>query len=179
MLIAQKKRKENIAEYILYLYQVEDLIRAFQSDLDLINERLVTAYKANEKTSGEISDWYANLVIMMEKERITDKGHLQFLLNLIAEINQLHLKLLSSESEKAYNQSFNTISGILSELKQKNKTAENDIQVGLDAIYGYLLLKMKKAEISEETEQAIKLLSHWLGQLSGKFREFESGTLEI
>jgi len=28
MIIAQKKRKENIAEYLLYMWQVEDLIRA-------------------------------------------------------------------------------------------------------------------------------------------------------
>ena len=28
MIIAQKKRKENIAEYLLYMWQIEDLIRA-------------------------------------------------------------------------------------------------------------------------------------------------------
>ena len=27
MIIAEQKRKENIAEYLLYMYQVEDLIR--------------------------------------------------------------------------------------------------------------------------------------------------------
>ena len=30
MYIAQRKRKENIAEYILYLWQLEDLLRALQ-----------------------------------------------------------------------------------------------------------------------------------------------------
>jgi len=30
MIAAQQKRKENIVEYILYIYQIEDLIRAFQ-----------------------------------------------------------------------------------------------------------------------------------------------------
>ena len=30
MYIAQSKRKENIAEYILYLWQLEDLLRALQ-----------------------------------------------------------------------------------------------------------------------------------------------------
>ena len=62
MLVAQQKRKENIAEYILYLYQVEDLIRAFQLDMNLINEKLVASYRVDEKTSKDISAWYENLV---------------------------------------------------------------------------------------------------------------------
>ena len=34
MLIAQKKKKENIAEYILYLFQIEDIVRSFKFNLD-------------------------------------------------------------------------------------------------------------------------------------------------
>jgi hypothetical protein len=55
MLVAQKKRKENLAEYILYLYQVEDLIRAFHLDMDLINENLVASYQTEKETKQEIS----------------------------------------------------------------------------------------------------------------------------
>ena len=36
MLLAQQKQKENIAEYIIYMYQMEDIVRAFQFDLDKI-----------------------------------------------------------------------------------------------------------------------------------------------
>ena len=50
MLVAKQKRKENIAEYILYLYQVEDLIRAFQLDMDIIENQLVSRYDAGEET---------------------------------------------------------------------------------------------------------------------------------
>ena len=75
MLVAKQKRKENIAEYILYLYQIEDLIRAFQGDINLIQEKLIVRYQTDEKTSAEITDWYNNLVKMMEKEGIEEKGH--------------------------------------------------------------------------------------------------------
>ena len=34
MIIARRKRKENIAEYLLYMWQVEDLIRANNFDMD-------------------------------------------------------------------------------------------------------------------------------------------------
>ena len=44
MLIAQEKRKTNIAEYILYMWQVEDLIRAHQFNMDLIEQNLISQY---------------------------------------------------------------------------------------------------------------------------------------
>ena len=54
MFVAQQKRKENIAEYILYMYQIEDLIRAFKLDMDLIQHNLISKYKVDEKGTNEI-----------------------------------------------------------------------------------------------------------------------------
>ena len=179
MLVAKQKRKENIAEYILYLYQVEDLIRAFQFDMNLIQEKLITNYQADEKTSAEITEWYNNLVLMMEKERIKEKGHLQFLTNLIGDINEFHIKLMNTGTEKNYVQNFKSVSGLITELKQKNRSANNDIQLGLDTVYGFLLLKMKKAEISDGTINAVKQLSQWLGVLSKLYKDFEAGKLDL
>ena len=175
MLVAQQKRKENIAEYILYLYQVEELIRAFKFDLNLIEERLVAAYLVDRKTSDEIRNWYSNLVVMMDKEGIREKGHLQFLMNLISDVNDFHLRLMQDRSEKMYIQNFQMATGLLAELKLKNKSTGNDIQLALDTIYGFLLLKMKKADVSSETAVAVKCLSQWLGSLSKLYKDFENG----
>jgi hypothetical protein len=49
MLTAKQKRKENIVEYILYLFQVEDLIRALQLKIPAIEKHLVAQYQADEK----------------------------------------------------------------------------------------------------------------------------------
>lgn len=179
MLIAKEKRKENITEYILYLYQVENLIRAFQLDIDLIKEKLITSYDVNKKTSAEITDWYNNLLVMMEKEGVQEKGHLQFLINLIGDINVLHMKLMNTGTDKMYVQTFKAVSGLLTELKQKNSSAQNDIELGLDTVYGFLLLKMKKAKISEGTVNAVKQLSLWLSALSELYKEFDAGNLDI
>ncbi len=179
MLIAQKKRKENIAEYILYLYQVEDLIRAFRLDMDLINQNLIPGYRADEKTAREISAWYENLVIMLRKEGKHEKGHLQFLANLIGELNEFHLRMLETKEDRMYVPIFQAVAGLLAELKQKNPNAVSDVEVAIDGIYGYLLLKMQKKEVTPETEEAIKRLSHWLGHLSGLFRKYEKGDLEF
>ncbi|HPE76598.1 MAG TPA: DUF4924 family protein [Draconibacterium sp.] len=179
MLTAQQKRKENIVEYILYLYQIEDLIRAFQFNISAIEANLISQYQTEEKIKKEITEWYKNLVVMMEKERIQEKGHLQFLTNLINDINELHLKLMESGVDSVYVSEFQSISGLITELSMKGNSAKNDVQTSLDAVYGFLLLKMQKKEITEETTEAIKRLSSWLATLSGLFKDFESGDLDF
>lgn len=179
MLVANKKRKENIIEYILYLYQVENLIRAFGLDLDLIKTRLIPSYSADEKTKSEIVNWYENLVTMMEKEGIQKKGHFQFLKNLIVDVNEVHIKIMNSGIDDNYSLVFKSVAGLISELKQKNPQAKNDIELCIDTIYGYLLLKMQNKEITGETEDAVKRLSSWMNELSKLYKDYESGDLEF
>jgi len=179
MLVAKKIRKENIAEYILYLYQVEDLIRAFKLDMDLIRDNLVVRYDVDNKTRDEILSWYENLVLMMAKEDKKENGHLQFITNLTGDLNELHLKLMDSEVDHVYPSVFKAVAGLVSELKQKNPGEDADVNIALDGIYGYLLLKIQKREITNETEAAIKRLSNWLAYLSQLFRKYEEGELEL
>jgi hypothetical protein len=179
MLVAKEKRKENIAEYILYLYQVEDLIRAFHLDLELINKNLVSRYQVEKPVKEELSAWYENLVLMMEKEGRQKTGHLQFLTNLINELNEFHVKLVQTESVPVYVSVYKAVAGLLTELKQKNKSADNEVQVAIDGVYGYLLLKIQKKEITAETKDAVKRMSNWLSELSKLFKDYEAGDLEF
>ena len=41
MITASQKRKENIAEYLLYMWQIEDLIRANGLDIDKIRANVL------------------------------------------------------------------------------------------------------------------------------------------
>lgn len=43
--IAQSRRRENIAEYILYLWQLEDLLRALQFSPEAIYSTLIAPRK--------------------------------------------------------------------------------------------------------------------------------------
>jgi hypothetical protein len=179
MFVAKKKRKENIAGYILYFYQVEDLIRAFHLDMDLINKKLVSGYAVDKKTAQEISGWYENLVLMMQKEGKQQAGHLQFITNLLGELNEFHMRLLKTQADNNYISVFQSVTGLVSELKAKNPSAVNDVQRGIDGIYGYLLLKIQKKNISPETEEAVQRLSYWLSHLSSLFKAYEKGDLEF
>ena len=75
MLIAQQKLNENIAEYILYMYQIEDLIRALQFDLDRIVKEVVEPNLPDRAYLERYREWYAGLIQDMKSERITESGH--------------------------------------------------------------------------------------------------------
>ena len=101
MIIARQKRKENIAEYLLYMWQVEDLIRANKFDMDSINRTVIAHYDQPEEVKKEIAQWYEELIEMMRSEGVMEKGHIQLNKNVIITLTDLHLRLLKSPKEMA------------------------------------------------------------------------------
>ena len=55
MIVARQKRKENIAEYLLYMWQVEDLIRANRFDMDAIRKSVIAHYDQPDSVKEEIA----------------------------------------------------------------------------------------------------------------------------
>lgn len=49
MYISQQLKQQNIAEYLLYMWQIEDLIRANQFDMAKIKERIIDPYPVSEE----------------------------------------------------------------------------------------------------------------------------------
>ena len=66
--IAQAKRKENIAEYILYLWQLEDLLRALQFSPEAIYSQLVAPRQTEEEQKHIYLLWYMDIVNLLRKE---------------------------------------------------------------------------------------------------------------
>ena len=77
MLIAQKLRKENIAEYLLYMWQVEDIIRAYGCNLQQIKKEYISRFDCTDEQKEEMVDWYGNLIRMINQEGCREKGHIQ------------------------------------------------------------------------------------------------------
>jgi len=178
MLIAREKRKTNIAEYILYMWQVEDLIRAHRFNIDLIEQNLISQYAQPARIKNEVKDWYANLMLMMYREGIQEKGHLSILTTLVAEITDLHIRLLSHERE--YRELFREASGNIAEFRKKSANPDTgDIEICLNALYGLLLLRLKKQTVSRETEIAMASFSKLLAKLSQIFLQVERGEMEL
>jgi hypothetical protein len=180
MIIAQEKRKTNIAEFILYMWQVEDMIRASKFNLVHIDKIVISKFSLPDETLSEIRTWYANLITLMEEENLREKGHISFLRNLIRELNDLHLRLLQSADETKYQELYQKASENIRRFKQKSPdTFSSDIEVCLTGLYGYLMLRLKRSEISRETRAAMTSFSNLLAALSKRFREIEEGLKEL
>lgn len=180
MIIAQEKRKKNIAEFILYMWQVEDLIRASSFDFERVNEIVINKFDLPEETLDEIRSWYANLITLMAEEKIVEKGHMSFLNNLIRELNDLHLRLLQSTEEKKYQDIYHVAHmNIKSFMEKSPDTFYSEIEACLTGLYGYLMLRLQNSEISQETKDAMISFSNLLAALSTRFREVEEGKMEL
>ena len=62
MLIAKKLKEENIAEYLLYMWQIEDIIRANKLDIDIIDKQIISGFEQPQNVKNEIREWYENLI---------------------------------------------------------------------------------------------------------------------
>ena len=78
MFTASQKKKENIAEYLLYMWQIEDLIRANDLDMDKIERNIIDHYtNLSDEQRRDLYEWYESLIDMMRREGVEKHGHLQ------------------------------------------------------------------------------------------------------
>jgi hypothetical protein len=162
------------------MWQVEDLIRAYKFNIDDIEENLISQYPQSERIKNDVRDWYANLILMMYQEGIRERGHLSFLKTLVDEVTDLHIRLLNHEDHADYRKVFGFAVAYLDEFRKKTGDAESgDVEISLNALYGLLLLRLKKQPVSRETELAMASFSKMMAMLSHIFLQIERGEREI
>lgn len=162
------------------MWQVEDMIRANGMDMGRIRETLVTPANLDAEGEKELSEWYENLVEMMRLEGISERGHLQINKNIITLLTDLHLQLLKSTKHPFYSAAYYKALPFIVELRtQGDNRSLSELENCFEALYGVLLLKLQKREISAGTLQAIKTISQFLGLLSDYYKKDKAGELEL
>ena len=180
MFIARKLKKENICEYLLYMWQVEDMIRAFNLNIDVINERIIAQYPVSEDERKSLYDWYESLIEMMRLENVQTDGHLQLNKNIIIELDEFHRQLLHSGKDAGYAAKFYHVLPFISQLRQQQDHLKiNDIEICFNFQYGIMLLRMKKAEITPETLQVQTEISKFMVLLAKNYQLYKSGELDL
>ena len=144
-------KKNNIAEYILYLWQIEDYLRAFPQHADINQE----FHELNE---------------MMHQENILEGGHLQLAQNALSELEDLHNDLLDQEA--TYRAAMIQLKPSLNILKSKtDRPTMSDVEACLVLLYQIMLLRLQKRTISSETEHVQQQATHVLQYLSKTYKE--------
>ncbi len=178
MKIAQQLKEKNIAEYLIYMWQVEDLLRANRCDKDEIYRNLLVCYPREERPVVE--KWYDNLLEMMCREGVKESGHLQINRNLIQELMELHGALLASNRYPFYNAAYFKALPFIVELRQKKGSKEEtELDTCFEFLYGVMLLRLEKREISPETTHAIEFISHLISLLADYYNKDRKGELKL
>ncbi|MCF0214086.1 MAG: DUF4924 family protein [Muribaculaceae bacterium] len=179
MKTASQLRRDNIAEYILYMWQIEDLIRANKLDIDLIATNIIDRYQnLPDDDRQAMRSWYESLIDMMRSENVQTSGHLQINRNVLASVADLHSRLLADPRFEDYKAEFYRTLPFIVELRSRaGEAPAGEIETCLNALYGMLMLRLQGKEISDATKRAIDQISRFMALLVNYFAKDEAGEL--
>lgn len=181
MITASAKKRENIAEYLLYMWQIEDIIRAYGLDMDRIRAGIIDRYTdLDDKQRKDMEEWYESLIDMMRREGKEKAGHLQLNINTLNDIEQLHRRLLNDPKFAAYAADYYDVLPLIVELRSKaGEHRKEEIETCFDALYGLLMLRLGGKEISQETTAAAARISKFLARLASYYKKDYNNELEF
>jgi len=170
MFVAQKLRQQNVVAYALYMFQVEDVIRAFGLDADRIRSEYLPRFGYDAEQTTAAAEWYGHLARMMREEGVSEKGHVQVVRNTLILLADRHQELLQDPKQPFYAAAYYKALPTIVELRARGADKEKgEIENCLDAVYGLTVLKMQGREPSAETKAAMQPVSHLLELLSKGF----------
>ena len=175
---AQHLKETNIAEYLIYMWQEEDLIRANHSNMEEIEANVIARYPEEQRPA--LREWYSNLITMMCEEGVKDTGHLQINKNIIIQLTELHQALAASPQFPFYSAAYYKALPYIVELRNKSgKMDEAELETCFEALYGLLLLRLQNKSVGEETTKAVATISNYLSMLANYFDKERKGELKF
>jgi len=179
MSLAEQKLNQNIAEYILFMWQMEDLVRAVCFDPESLDD-FIRSYTPSPEAFETEKKWFKDLVRKMRSERVEQRGHIGEVHELIFELNYLHNTLINVIRDKVYLDLYKLAQPNIREyMVRTDGKSLNDVEACLTALYGLLLLRLKRESISTETEQSMSTFSNLMARLAHHYRHLRQGELNM
>ncbi len=156
------------------MWQTEDLLRACNLDIDQVQRSLIDSSYTTDEERAKARDWYEGLIMMMKQEGVQQEGHLQINKNLIIDLTDAHLRLLKDPKESEYIALYyHTLPHIVALRAKAGDKQLPELETCFTALYGYLLLKLQKREITGETQAAVAQITTLLRLLSKKYQTID------
>ena len=176
--IAQSRRKENIAEYILYLWQIEDMLRALQFSPEAIYSQFVAPREIAEEQKNILFMWYMDIVALLREEGKEESGHLDHTLHLIADLHSLHLQLMRLPVGKEYRVKVEALSPYLPTLRTIFGKNISDTELCFRALYGVMLYRIK-GQSSPAISDTLEFISPVIATLTAMYHKVERGEIDL
>lgn len=179
--IAKAKRRDNIAEYILYLWQLEDLLRALQFSPEAIFSTLIAPRQEIAEEQKQIFLlWYMDLANLLQEEDKDEKGHLEHTLHLIDDLHNLHLQLLKLPSGEHYRRTYARLEAELPGLRAVlGNPGMNDTELCFRALYAAMLYRIKGEGDKTAVTDTLEFISPVIAELADVYRRVEGGQMDL
>ena len=169
MIPAEVKKRENIAEYIVHMYQTEDLITTFNFNLDEIYEYVIRHMSKEESELKSLLLWYADVIDQMRKENLPVQGkRLAATQAYVKQLGNLHEQLLDNDEEYSliYGEAENDIQN---QVKLSQGQVKDPIQACLNAVYGKLVINLNGKSLPPEHEKMVGQFGRVLAYLAKQY----------
>lgn len=154
------------------MWQTEDTIRAFDCSLGRIRREYISRFDYDEEQKAEETDWFGNLIRMMNQEGCREKGHIQINKVVMQTLIELHEQLLESPKFPFYNSAYYKVLPFIVELRNRGgNKEEHEVETCFNALYGVMLLRLQQRAISPSTQHAVQEITTFLGMLSDYYKK--------
>ncbi len=179
--IAKTKRRENIAEYILYLWQLEDLLRALQFSPEAIHSTLIAPRKdIAEEQKPIFLMWYLDIATLLRQEGKEEKGHLEHTLHLIQELHDLHLQLMKLPVGAHYRATYARLEPELPRLRELvGNPGMSDTELCFRALYAAMLYRIKGEGGKAAVADTLEFVSPAIAELAAMHGKVERGEIDL
>ena len=179
--IALSKRKENIAEYILYLWQLEDLLRALQFSPEAVYTTLIAPRKElDEQQKSAFLIWYMDIANLLRQEGKEEKGHLEHTLHLIQDMHDLHLQLQKLPVGEHYRTTCARLEPELPKLRAVlGNPGMNDTELCFRALYAAMLYRIKGQGDRSAVSDTLEYISPVVAELAALHGKVERGEIDL
>ena len=178
--IAKTKRRENIAEYILYLWQLEDLLRALQFSPEAVHSQLIAPRNLSQPEQRLYLEWYMDIADLLRQEGKERQGHLDHTLHLIADLHNLHLQLMKLPAGARYRELYARLEPELPRLRAvlgRNETS--DTELCFRALYAAMLYRIRGEGGQQAVADTVEYISPAIAELASMYGKVERGEIDL
>lgn len=162
------------------MWQLEDTLRAYGCDADRLRDEYVARFDYPPEELRAEAQWLSDLCQMMREEGKQQSGHLQINQGTLSLLTDLHLQLLQSPKHPFYSAAYYKALPFIVEFRSRSgHTDAPELENCFEALYGTMLLRLQKKDISKETQGAITSITQLLALLADAWKKEKAGELEL
>jgi hypothetical protein len=96
------------------------------------------------------------------------------------QLQELHAQLLSSSKFPFYNAEYYKVLPYIVELRNRGSNKEeNEVETCFNSLYGVMMLRLQKKELTANTQHAVKEISTFIGMLNDYYMKDKQEPLQF